>query len=103
MRILQLAQSSISPAQSMRSTTPARCQIFDLRNSIVATKRFGKFWLPFGETARLPTVRELHDTLFEVETSGEMAAMAAFCCDAAGRRCVPGERTRDAGHAAPRV
>jgi hypothetical protein len=74
--ILCLAQSSIFASVIDALDKSGRCQVSSLRDSIVATKRFGKFWLtPFGETARLPTVRELHDTLFEVETFVEMAAI----------------------------
>jgi hypothetical protein len=74
--ILSLAQSSIFASAIDALDKSDRCQVPDLCDAIVATKRFGKFWLaPFGATGRLPTVRELHDALFDAETSVEMAAI----------------------------
>jgi len=74
--ILSLAQSAIFASAIDALDKSGQCQVPNLRDAIVGTKRFGKFWLaPFGATGRLPTVRELHDALFEVETPVEMAAI----------------------------
>ena len=74
--ILSLAQSSIFASAIDALEKSGRCQVPALRDAIVETKRFGKLWLtPFGESGRLPTVRELHDALFEAESSVEMAAI----------------------------
>jgi hypothetical protein len=74
--LLSLAQSSIFASAIDALDKSGRCQITGLRDAIVATKHFGNFWLdPFVATGRLPTARELHDALFDAETSVERAAI----------------------------
>ena len=74
--LLSLAQSSIFASAIDALDKSGRCQVSGLRDAIVASKHFGKFWLaPFGATGRLPTARELHDALFDAETSVERAAI----------------------------
>ena len=74
--ILSLAHLSIFASAIDALGKSGRCHLPDLRDAIVAAKRFGKFWLaPFEATGRLPTVRQLHDALFEVETFVERAAI----------------------------
>lgn len=74
--LLSLAQSSIFASAIDALDKSGRCQLTDLRNAIIATKHFGKYWLaPFAATGRLPTARELHDALFNAKTSIERAAI----------------------------
>jgi hypothetical protein len=74
--LLSLAQSSIFASAIDALDKSGRCQVDGLRDAIVATKHFGKFWLvPFGATGRLPTARELHGALFDAETPVERAAI----------------------------
>ncbi|MBR1214622.1 hypothetical protein [Bradyrhizobium sp. JYMT SZCCT0180] len=74
--LLSLAHSSIFKCALDGIATPGQCRISDLRDAIVTTKHFGKFWrTPFGKHANLPTIRSLHKALFEAETSAEMAAI----------------------------
>jgi hypothetical protein len=74
--LLSLAQSSIFASAIDVLDKSGRCQLTGLRDAIVATKHFGKFWLvPFGETGGMPTARDLHDALFDAEPSVERAAI----------------------------
>ena len=74
--LLSLAQSSIFASAIDALNKAGRCQVSGLRDAIVATKHFGKFWLaPFGATGRLPTARELHEALFDAETAVQRAAI----------------------------
>jgi len=74
--LLSLALSSIFWSAIDALDKSGRCEVSALRDAIVASKQFGKFWLtPFGGTESLPTVRKLHDALFDAETSVKMAAI----------------------------
>ena len=74
--ILSLAHSSIFASAVDALVKSGGCHLPDLRDAIVATEPFGKFWLaPFGASGRLPTVRKLHDALFKAKVFAEKAAI----------------------------
>jgi hypothetical protein len=76
--VLSLALSSIFASVVDVLDKSGRCELSALRDAIVADKQFGKFWLAsFGGAAGLPAVTELHDAMFNAETSVEMAAVGA--------------------------
>jgi hypothetical protein len=73
--LLSLALTAIFASAIDVLSKDGHCNVLALRDAIVASKGFGKFWRdPFG-TGRLPVMRKLHDALFEAETPVEKAAI----------------------------
>lgn len=73
--LLSLALSAIFASAIDVVDKSGSCDIFALRDVIVRSKKFGKFWIePFG-AGRLPPARALHDALFEAKTPVEEAAI----------------------------
>ena len=74
--LLSLALSAIFSSAIYALDKSGLCEVSALRDAIVASKPFGKYWLPpFGSSARLPTARELHDALFDAGSAAERAAV----------------------------
>jgi hypothetical protein len=74
--LLSLALSAIFASAIYELDKFGQCEVSALRDAIVATKRFGKFWLaPFNGRRGLPIARELHEALFNAATPVERAAV----------------------------
>lgn len=73
--LLSLALTAIFASAIDIINKAGRCDVLALRDAIVASKDFGKFWRDPFSAGRLPATRKLHDAMFDAETPAEKAAI----------------------------